>query len=59
MESSVDYGSDYSVYTGTSGVVALYWLLANVNPEEDFFNVDKVAGKRFMEMKLEKQQVCL
>lgn len=54
FESSVDFGSDYSVYTGTTGVAALYWLLSQVN-QEDF--MDKIEGKRFMEKKFEKQQV--
>lgn len=58
LESCVDYGSDYSVYTGTTGVVVLYWLLANVNVEENVCNVENLVAKRFMEKKLEKQRVC-
>lgn len=58
LESSVDYGSDYSVYTGTTGVVVLYWLLANVHVEENVCNLENSEAKRFMEKKLEKQRVC-
>lgn len=54
LESSVDYGSDYSVYTGATGIATLYWHLAQVD-EQDF--MDKIEGKRFMGKKFEKQQV--
>lgn len=56
LENCADYGSDYSVYTGTTGVVALYWLFAQFN-EEDFFDSNKIDGKIFIEKKCEKQQV--
>ncbi|KAJ6643463.1 Adenosine deaminase-like protein [Pseudolycoriella hygida] len=56
MESSVDYKSDHSVYTGSTGVVALYWLIANVNVDEDFFLENKLEGKQFMEKKAQKQK---
>lgn len=55
LESSVDYGSDYSVYTGTTGVVVLYWLIANVSLDED---LEKFEENKLMEKKSEKQQVC-
>lgn len=55
LESSVDYGSDYSIYTGSTGVVALYWLIANVDLDDS--SIDKTEGKKFAVKRLEKQQV--
>ncbi|XP_037037407.1 lanC-like protein 2 [Bradysia coprophila] len=59
LECSIDYGSDYSVYTGTTGVVALYWLIASLNLSQDSDSVNQVEAKRFMEKRLEKQQESL
>lgn len=59
LEKMVEFShDDYSIYTGTAGVVFLYWFLGNVELEEDIFNFDKAEGNRFMEKKLEKQKVC-
>lgn len=53
LEITEDCVSDYSVYTGKTGVVALYTLFAQFN--EDFFDSHKIERIRFKDKAYERQ----